>query len=115
MGASTPTLPSPLSTLLDSPPIPESHTTGANTLISAPGVSSDPLSRRLVYDDGWDSSEDDDDSWSRCGSDGETAPDNGEEGHDDQEGLFGGLEEPVLEGDDEEDEEDDFLNLTGHR
>ena len=88
--------------------------------------------RRLIYDDGWDSSDDedegegsvvgDDDSWSRCGS---------EVGEEVDEGglvpglgglgglsLFGGEEavegEPVLE-EDEEEEDDDFLNLTGHR
>jgi len=84
---------------------------------------------RLVYDDGWDSSGDeeegegsavgDDDSWSRCASEAGEEVDEG--------GLIPGLSglsvlggeeepegEPALE-EDEEEEEDDFLNLTGHR
>lgn len=96
-------------------------------MVTSGSVNSD---MRLIYDDGWDSSDDEDegsavgvdDNWSRCGSEvGEEADDGGlVPGLGGLGGLslFGGEEgtegEPVLEEDEEEDD-DDFLNLTGHR
>lgn len=85
--------------------------------------------RRLIYDDGWDSSDDEDegegsvvgdDNWSRCGSEtGEEVDDGGLVpglGGLGGMSLFGGEEtaeeEPTLE-EDEEEEDDDFFEFDG--
>lgn len=106
-------------------------------MVTSSSISSAGADARLVYDDGWDNSGEeeeegegsaagDDESWDRWGSE---AADVDERGLVPGLGALGGLSlfgsegagdgrereaEQVLEEDDEE-EEDDFLNLTGHR
>ncbi|KAF8474968.1 zinc-ribbon-domain-containing protein [Kalaharituber pfeilii] len=115
----TPTaLPPDRAPLLSNPTPSSSNgdSTGTSTLMAATAViaSADDAINMvsetgLIYDDGWDSSEEDEedtDSWSHCESDHESAPD--------EQALFTDIDETILE-DDDEDEEDDFLALTGHR